>query len=152
MHEIYIEQGEFNFIYQISQIIYSSLISAVISIIIKFLSLSEQSIIEMKNEKIKENNSIEKNLIKSLKIKFAIFFVITFCLLFIFAFYISCFCGIYINTQIHLIKDSITSFSLSLIYPFGIYLIPGLLRKLALNAENKDKECLYKLSMFIQDI
>ena len=152
MHVIYIDKGEFDFIYQIPHIIYSSLISAVISIIIKALSLSEQSIIEMKHQKIKANDSIEKKLIKSLKIKFAIFFAVTFCLLFVFAFYISCFCDIYANTKIYLIKDSITSFSLSLIYPFGIYLIPGLLRKLALNAENKDKNCLYKLSMFIQDI
>ena len=61
MHEIYIDKGDFNFIYQISQIIYSSLISAVISIIIKYLSLSEQSIVEMKNEKLRKIIQMKKN-------------------------------------------------------------------------------------------
>ena len=65
--------------------------------------------------------------------------------------YVSCFCGIYVNTQIHLIKDAIISFSLSLIYPFGILLIPGIFRISALKAKKKDKKYLYKFSQFLQD-
>ena len=61
-------------------------------------------------------------------------------------YYITCFCGIYENTQIHLIKDSILSFTLSLLYPQLIYLLPGFLRISALRAPEKDKECLYNIS------
>ena len=153
MHIIYIDEGHFNFIYQISQIIYSSLISAVISILIKFLSLSEKGIIVIKNEeKIEEFNLIVKKLKNTLKIKFMLFFIVTFLLLDFFLFYISCFCVIYVNTQNHLIKDSLISFTLSLVYPFTIYLLPGIFRIYALKAKNKDKECMYKFSQLIQSL
>ena len=69
-----------------------------------------------------------------------------------FMYYITCFCGIYENTQIHLIKDSLISFELSLIYPFGTFLIPGIFRITALRAKNKDKEYQYKFSGFIEEI
>ena len=67
-------------------------------------------------------------------------------------YYIICFCGVYINTQIHLIKDTIISFGLSLIYPFGIYLIPGIFRIPALKAKKRDKIHMYKFSQFIQNL
>ena len=51
MHKIYIDEGNYNFIYQIPQIIYSSLISNIISILIKFLALTEKNILELKKEK-----------------------------------------------------------------------------------------------------
>ena len=153
MHEIYIEEGHFNFIYQLSQIIYSSLISGIITAFIKFLSLSEKAIVELKNENKNEEFDLkDKKLILTLKIKFGLFFFISFLLLLIFGFYITCFCGIYVNTQVHLIKDSLISFGLSLIYPFGILLLPGIFRKLALNTEKKDIEYLYKFSQFIEDV
>ena len=54
------------------------------------------------------------------------------------------------NTQIHLIKDILMSFVLSLITPLGLYLIPGLLRIPSLsNFENK-REMLYKISQILQ--
>ena len=57
MHIIYVDKGHFNFVYQIPQIIYSSLISSGISAIIKYLSLSEDSIFEFKiKEEIKNLN------------------------------------------------------------------------------------------------
>ena len=51
MHKIYVDNGEFNIIYQLPQIFYSSIVPAVINIILKHLSLSEKSIIEIKQEK-----------------------------------------------------------------------------------------------------
>ena len=107
MHQIYEDEGSFNFIYQIPQIIYSSLISGIIDIIIKYLSLSEKNIIEIKNQKSKEEvTTKKKEIFRILKIKFALFFIISFLLLLFFMYYIICFCGVYINTQIHLIKDT----------------------------------------------
>ena len=153
MHKIYIDEGSFNFIYQIPQIIYSSLISAGISKLIKYLSLTEGNIIEMKqDEKIEELNKTFKELIKCVKIKFVLFFILSFFLLLFFGYYITCFCGVYVNTQIHLIKDTLISFGLSLLYPFGLCFIPGFFRIPALSDKNGDREYLYKFSKFIQGI
>ena len=48
MHKIYVDEGSYNFIYQLPQIIYSSLISTVINIILKFLALAEGNILDHK--------------------------------------------------------------------------------------------------------
>ena len=151
MNKILLDEGDFNFIYQIPQIIYSLLISIVINFLIKYLSLSEKKIIRFKQgKKLGYKNLEEKKLIGFLKIKFILFFLFSFFLLFIFAYYFSCFCGIYIHTQIHLIKDTVLSFGLSLIYPFCTYLIPGIFRIPALNSKKKNGNYLYKFSQLIQ--
>ena len=153
MHKIFKEEGNYNFIYQIPMIIYSSLISGIINLFIKYLALSEKNILEIKSgkaRKISENDSVK--LMNVIKVKFVLFFIITFLILLLFMYYITCFCGVYVNTQIHLIKDTVISFGLSLLYPFGIYLIPGIFRISSLEAKNKDKECSYKFSLLIQNI
>ena len=124
MHEIYEESGKFNFIYHIPQILYSTIISSSINIIIKTLSLSEKNILEIKKEKkiIDLKNKIKK-VLKCLKIKFTFFFILSFIFLVLFWYYLSFFCAVYKNTQIHLLKDTLLSFCLSLLYSFGLNLI-----------------------------
>ena len=151
MHKIYVDSGMFNLNYQLPQIIYSSLISRAINLIIEFLSSSERVIISIKTEKITDLKNKRKK-ISNMKIKFYFFFVITFILLLIFCYYIICFCCIYQNTQMHLIKDSLIGFGFSLIYPFIINLIPGIFRIWSLNNKKRDKICLYKLSQIIESI
>ena len=56
----------------------------------------------------------------------------------------------YVNTQIHLIKDSIISFVIGLVYPIIMYLIPGIFRISALRAEKQDRKYLFKISSFIE--
>ena len=63
-----------------------------------------------------------------------------------FWYFISCFCAVYKNTQIILIKDTLVSFALSMVYPFGLNLLPGMFRLPALRSKNKNKKCLYKIS------
>ena len=111
MHKIYEDKGKFNFLYQIPQILYSTLISKSIDFLIKNLSLSQDKIVELKQENEKTNLDIKyrKKLIRTLKIKFIFFFIISFIILVLFWYYITCFCGIYVNTQIHLINDSLIS-------------------------------------------
>ena len=142
MHRIYIEQGNFNFIYQIPKILYSTIISSFINIIIKYLSLSEKVIIELKREKddiIKKRSKI----LRCLFIKFILFFILIFIFLLVFWYYLSCFCAVYKNTQIHLIKDTLMSFLLSLLYPFGFNLVSGIFRIPSL--KNGNRECIYKI-------
>ena len=151
MHKINEDGGSFNFIYQIPQIIYSTLISSVVNALVKTLSLSEKNIIEIKNEKIIQNLDKKTNeVMKTLIIKFRLFFILSFSLILLFWYYISCFCAVYKNTQLHLIKDSVISFGLSLFYPLGIYLLPGIFRIPSLRTPKKDRECLYKFSKIIQ--
>jgi len=54
---------------------------------------------------------------------------------------------IYKNTQLHFIEDTLISFGLSLVYPFGIYLVPGLFRIPALSNKKHKREFLYKISV-----
>ena len=44
------------------------------------------------------------------------------------------------------------SFGLSLLYPIGLCLIPGIFRCPSLRASKQDKECLYKFSQIIETI
>ena len=151
MHKILEDNGKFNFIYQIRQIIYSSLICNIINIIVTYLSLSENSIISLK----KDSNNIKGKiayLLKCLKIKFFFFYLLVFLFLLLFWYYISCFCAVYKNTQIHLIKDLLSSFGFSLLYPFGLSLFPGIFRIPSLKSQKNNKECIYKLSKIIQII
>ena len=150
MHNVYENNGVFDFIYQIQQILYSTIICAVINVILKKLSLSERNILEIKQQQNYQNvTDKSKNIEKCIKIKFGIFFILTVLLLVFFWYYISCFCIVYKNTQLILIKDTLISFGLSMIYPFGLNLLPGMLRIPALRDINKNKKCLYKFSLII---
>ena len=51
MHRIYIDYGDYNFIYNIPQIIFSTIISSIITMILKLLSLSEKNLLIIKQEK-----------------------------------------------------------------------------------------------------
>ena len=150
MHKVYEDNGEFNFIYQIPQILYSTIVSMFINKLLKYLSLSEKSILDLKKEKGKKTaNEKLVNMEKCLKRKLVIYFIIGFSLMFFFWYFISTFCAVYSNTQIILIKNTLISFGLSMIYPFGYVLLPGFFRIPALRAKNQDKEFLYKLSKII---
>ena len=153
MHKIYEDQGSFNIIYQLPQIIYSSLISGVLNILLNFLALSESNILKLKKNKEKKNlNKRITELNNKLSIKFILYFILSFILLLLFWYYLCMFCAIYRNTQKHLIKDTLISFGLSLVYPFGIYLIPGIFRIPSLSNPLKKRKCLYNISQLFQMI
>ena len=58
--------------------------------------------------------------------------------------------AVYPNTQLYLLKDTLISFGLSLVYPFGINLLPGLFRITSLANRRNKRKCLYTLSKIIQ--
>jgi hypothetical protein len=151
MHHLYQNKGSYNIEYKLPQIVYSSLISIILNTPLKLLALSNNDILELKNKKINNNFDVkEKELNKKLSIKFVLYFIISFIFLLLFWYYLSMFCAIYRNTQIHLIEDTLISFGISLIYPFDIYLFPAIFRILALSGKNKKRECLYKFSKILQ--
>ena len=150
MHKIHEDNGDSNIFYRIPQILYSSIVSSIINVILKLLSLSEKNILVIKrqnNVNIAINNS--KQIQKCIAIKFIIFFLLSYLLLLFFWYYISCFCAVYTNTQLILIKDTIVSFLLSMIYPFALNLLPGIFRIPALRSKDKNKKLLYQISGFI---
>ena len=150
MHKIYEDRGVFNIIAQIPQILYSSIISSLINMILKALSLSEKDILKIKDEKsmistVNKSKKIEK----CIRIKFIFFFLISLILMLFFWYFLSCFCAVYNNTQEILFKDTLISFALSMLYPIGIYLIPGIFRISSLRSKEKDKKCMYSFSKVI---
>ena len=150
MNKISVDNGKYNFISQLPQMIYSSLISMVINTIIKNLSLSEKNILLIKKEKnIKLALKKSKEISHELKIKFFIFYILGGILMIFYWYFISCFCAVYRNTQIILIKNTIYSFLLSMSYYFGIELLPGIFRIPALKAKKKDKKCMFKFGNFL---
>ena len=67
-------------------------------------------------------------------------------------YYITCFCGIYVNTQIHLIKDSLISLAISLLLPFVLFLIPGIFRITALRSGKPNRNIMYKFSGILEEL
>ena len=149
MHKIYVDHGSFNLIYQLPQIIYSTIISWILNSLIQLLGLTEDNILNLKHDKypFQNWNQKYKKLVIIIKIKLTFYYVFSISLLVLFWYYVTCFCGIYRNTQIHLLKDSLISYITSLITPFGIYLIPSVFRILALRRKSK---AFYVLSKLLQ--
>ena len=153
MNKIYQDKGKFNFLYQIPQILYSALISKLLDSIIKNFALTKENIVQFKEKKEKsELYIIYKKFISKLKIKYILYFVLTFIVLLFFWFYDICFCGIYINTQSHITKDSLISEITSLLIPLALYLLPGIFRISALRAEKPSRKFLYKFSIFLENL
>ena len=150
MNKINEDHGKYDLLYEIPKMLYSTLITAVINIILKWFSLSEKTILIIKNEKnYNEAKKSSKSIKKCLKIKLTIFFILSLLLMLFFWYFISCFCAVYKNTQRILIIDTLISFAFTMIYPFGLNLLAGFFRIPALRAENKDKKCLYIFSRYI---
>ena len=150
MHKIFEDEGVFNFIYFIPQIIYSIIISSIINLLIKELSLSERNIVKIKKEKdfIKSNELLPK-VIACLIVKFILFFFFSFLFLLLFWYYISCFGAVYRNTQIILLKDTLISFLISLVYPFIFYLLIAFIRYCTLSKKDKCVSICYRISQLI---
>ena len=118
------------------------------------MALTEKSILELKNNDNNENNDDNNNntILKILFYRFIFYFIISSLFLLLFFYYLSCFCAIYKNTQIHLIKDTIISFGISLLYPIGLFLIPGILRLPSLKAPKNNRNIMFDISKIIQKI
>ena len=150
MHKIHQDKGQFDLLYQITQILYSTIISKFIDALVKNFSLTQDDFVSLKQKrKINKIEHQRKKLFFAFKIKFILFFSLTFIFLIFCWYYITCFCGIYTNTQTHLFKDSLISVVTSLLIPFVLYIIRGIFRIAALKAEKPNKKCLYKFSLFL---
>jgi surface protein len=150
MDKIYEDNGIFKILFQLPQILYSSVISSAIDMILHKLSISEEQILEMKKEKDIEKCKQKANKVKNtLKLKLIIFLVLSSILMLFFWYFISCFCAVYGNTQHILIEDTFISFGTSMLYPFGLKIVPTIFRIPALRAPKRDRKYLYKISLLL---
>ena len=152
MHKIYVDEGSFDFTYQLPQMLYSLIISSVLKIILNILGLYGNKIIEVKNKKKDITNESIIKISKIILIKISFFFILTYIIIFFFWIYLGCFCYVYHNTQVHLLLDVVISFLITFVVYFIIYLIPGIFRMCSLKSRKGESPKLYKFSLLLQMI
>ena len=122
----------------ITNSIYSSILASILLIILKVISLTHNSVRTLR--KLRDINQAEKKsvcILRCIKIRIVIYYILSFIFLIVFGFYVLCFCSIFENTQIELIKSTVTSWLLSIILPFLICFLTSLMRSISLVMENK---------------
>ena len=151
LHKIYEDEGRYNMSYFYPKICISFAISHVITIIIKFIFLSERNIHQVKIQvTYEEAINISHKVKKELCIKYTLFFILGIIFLFIFWLFLSSFGAVFQNTQVTLVENTIISFGISFIYPFLYNIIPCLLRMCSLSDKDNQSSCLYDVSKFFQ--
>ena len=151
IHEIYLDGGTYNFSSVFSKIISAFFISYFLCSLIKYLSLSEKFIIEIKIQPTYEKAEDKAERVKRIIIIQNIcFFTFIFIFLIFFWYYLSSFCAVYQNSQIYLIKNVLISFGISLLFPFILYIVPSILRMISL--KSRKIKIIYIISKFTQFI
>ena len=146
MHTMYLDYGKYNFIQNVPQIIYTTIVSQILDVFLCYLSLTDKAYYEIKNLKAKDRFELLK-IIKCTKIKLTIFYILTFTLFAFHWYTITCFCAVYRNTQSAFIKNSLSSFGMGQLYPFVLYLFPSAFRIMSLSYCKSG--CVYKFSDII---
>ena len=148
MHKIFLDYGKYNFIQQIPQILYATLVSQLLEVLLSYLSLTDTHFYKIKKLNHPTKMMIFK-ILRCVKIKLFFFFLICFLFLGFYWYLVSAFCAVYQNTQIIFLKDFIFSFLSGLLYSFILYLLPTFLRIVALRQSKRGLKCLYILSDII---
>ena len=137
IHKIYSDKTNYKFGSQLTYIVLSTIISSVIITIIKIIILTDRPINLFKQSlssiKGKDAEYKADKLIAQIKIKYIIFCTLVVILTILFWYYVSCFCAVYKNTQIDMIKNALITFIITLIYPFLVCLIPAFIRIISLS-------------------
>ena len=149
MHKIYTSGGENDFVGQIAQMVYSTIISQLLQIYVEYLIMTDSQYYYLKN--LKKNSKLDKKLslsiIKCIKNKLITFYISTTIFFLFFWYSSSAFCAVYANTQRIFVADSYMSSLMGMTYPFALYFISSGLRFLSLKLKGKKKlRILYVLS------
>ena len=150
IHQIYKDEGVYNFAYFLPKILGSFVFSHILYTLIKYLFLSERNIVEIK--KVAKNKDKVSKIKDRISFKYIVYFIVTLLLLVFFWYYLSSFCAVFKNSQIYLIKNTLISLCLALIYPFIINILPCVFRIISLGKNNKRRDWLYTLSKVFQFI
>ena len=134
----------------ISKTIYSSILSSTLLIILKLICLTHNSVKGLR--KIKDVGFAKKKsvgILRCIRIRVAIYFILSLSFLVIFGFYNLCFCAIFENTQVILVKSTFTSWLISLLYPFIICFFTGCVRILSFRCNSKFLHIIKRLMQFL---
>ncbi|MBR4260759.1 MAG: hypothetical protein IKQ33_02245, partial [Clostridia bacterium] len=141
MRSIYIYNGNTDAALHIPNIILSSLFCLISNLLIKFVSLSERTLLQIKN-KTKSKEDVEK----IIKIKTYILFIISFILIGLCWYYVSAFCAIFKNSQGHYLINVLVAFIVCNIWPCVTTLIAPAMRRYAIK---NDSSCMYNASKVV---
>ena len=148
IHKIYEDGGKYDIIYFLPKISIAFAISHLLSILIKFIFLSERNILQVRLQPTySKANEIIPTVTRNLTIKYIIFFILGIIILLFFWMLLSSFGAVYQNTQVIILENTLISFGMSFIYPFFINIFPCILRMISLNSKS---ECLYNFSKILQ--
>ena len=118
--------------------IYSSILASVFLILLKFIALTHNSVRTLrKMNNMDKAEEKSKCILKCIKLRIVIYYLLSFIFLIVFGFYVLCFCSVFENTQIELVKSTLTSWLISILFPFIICFLTSIIRVLALKMENK---------------
>ena len=151
LHKIYELGGKYDILYFLPKILISFSVAYYITIIIKIIFLTERNI-----SQVRQQPTLSLAYITSIKakkhiiIKYFIFFILGSLFLLFLWVLLSSFGAVYLNTQMFIIKNTLISFGISLIYPFFNSILPCIFRTCSLNSKKKNCQCVYKISKFLQ--
>ena len=153
IYQINQDEGSFNLSAQISRIVYSAVISIVITYIVELLAFTHKSIIKLRYfEDIKKAKDSVPILLRILKIKIMAFFIIIIFFDIIFFYYITVFCSVYSKIQMHMLKNSFLSFLLTNSYSVILYIFASFIRIFSKKKKSKFRYLLYLISWIISFI
>ena len=133
---------------QLDNTIYSSLLSSIILIMLKLICLTHNSVRQLR--KVRDVDAAQEQsvcILRCIKVRIVIYYILSFAFLLVFGFYVLCFCAIFENTQIALIRSTLTSWLISFIYPLIICLFTSIVRSAAFKCKSK---CLYFVKTMMQ--
>ena len=138
LHKIYKEGGKYNIINYLPKILIAFGSSHVLTIIIKFIFLSERNILQVRKQstlyKAIEISSLVK---RRLVIKYIIFYLVGILILGFFWILLSSFGAVFQNTQIIIFENTLISFGISFIYPLFINIFICLFMIFSLKSKSK---------------
>ena len=146
IYQINQNNGSNDFFVSNVRVFYSTFISMFLNFIVKYLADSHKNIVKLRYLKdVKEVENEIPNLIKKIKAKYIIFFILTFIFNLFFFYYITAFCSIYSIIQKNMIADSLKSFLLANSCSIMNIIFSAYFRRISLNRkeENRLSKCVY---------
>ena len=132
----------------IANSVYSSILSSTFLILLKLICLTHNSVRTLRKIKdVRKAKEKSKCVFRCIKFRIFIYYFLSFIFILIFGYYVLSFCAIFENTQNVIIQSTFTSWAMSLIYPFIIFLVASFIRSLAFCCKSK---CLYLVKQLLQ--
>ena len=151
IHVLYENGGKFDIIYFLPSIAISFGVANIITILIKFIFLTERNIVQIRYQvTYSAADRVFENVRRNIVIKHVIFYILGIIFLFFFWMLLSSFGAVYQNSQMILFECVLISFGISFVYPFFYNVIPCIFRFCSLSSKKRDMNCIYNFSKFLQ--